>query len=296
MAKSPVVLLAALVAFVAGLLALVLFWDQAAPGFWQGLQLTLARLSLGLAVVASLGTMLAALAVSRRWQARLGALEGESRRNKGRANRLESELKTSRERTDRLESELKLIRERPEPEPVEKVVYRADPVTRYRTAVEMAWADEELNGEEKDLLSALGDELDLSRDQAADIERKVMGAPKEEIELHEEDSSSERNLDGEAWMKLVEECVGVVDELDRDMERFDPARQDLADHVVWRIAEVLERSEVDLIWDDETLDSRRHLAVKAGSRATSGAPIAETLSPGFAVGRRVIRRARVRLE
>src|SRR5215207_5692492 len=63
-------------------------------------------------------------------------------------------------------------------------------LTRYHAAVEMAWADEKLNRDEKDRLSALETELSLSWDQATGVERNVMGATKEKIELQGEDSSS----------------------------------------------------------------------------------------------------------
>ncbi len=172
-----------------------------------------------------------------------------------------------------------------------RIDHRVDHADHYRTAVEMAWADRKLNNTEKDRLSALEDGLGLSWDQAADIEREVMGRTKEEIKLY--DGSSEG---GEPWMKLVEECVEVIDELDRHMTSLDPQHQELADHVIIRLGEVLERSGVDVISDEAAFDSKRHRPERAGSRTSPGATIAETMSPGFAVGRRVLRRARVRVE
>lgn len=97
-----------------------------------------------------------------------------------------------------------------------------------------------------------------------------------------------------AWIELVEECVGVVDELDRHMDSFDAPRREVAGHVVLRLEEILGRSGVEIIWTDETFDRARHKP-DVGD-ATAGAAVAETLSPGFAVGPRVLRRARVRLE
>ena len=97
------------------------------------------------------------------------------------------------------------------------------------------------------------------------------------------------------WMRLVEECVEVVDELDRHMNTFDAPRREVAEHVVLRMEEVLERSGVEVISDEPIFDRGRHQPVGASATTSSGAAIAETLSPGFAVGRRVLRRARVRV-
>jgi len=96
-------------------------------------------------------------------------------------------------------------------------------------------------------------------------------------------------------MRLVEECVEVVDELDRHMNTFDAPRREVAEHVVLRMEEVLERSGVEVISNEPTFDRGRHQPVGASATASPGAAIAETLSPGFAIGRRVLRRARVRV-
>lgn len=97
------------------------------------------------------------------------------------------------------------------------------------------------------------------------------------------------------WMRLVEECVEVVDELDRHMNSFDAPRREVAEHVVLRMEEALERSGVEVISDEPIFDRSRHQPVGAIATASPGAAIAETLSPGFAIGRRVLRRARVRV-
>lgn len=169
----------------------------------------------------------------------------------------------------------------------EKVVHRADPEVLYRSAVEMAWADKALNTQEKEHLDALEDHIGLSPELAAKVEREVMGGAREEMVTVSPPGD---------WERLAEECVDLVDELDRNMASFDPERQELADHVILRMEEGLERSGVDVISEDEAFDSKRHRPEKATTKTSPGAPIAETLSPGFAVGRRVLRRARVRLE
>lgn len=100
--------------------------------------------------------------------------------------------------------------------------------------------------------------------------------------------------DEQRWVKLVEECVRVVDELDEHMGSFDAPRREVAGHVVLRLEEILGRSGVDIISDEAVFDRARHKP-NAGHAATGDA-VRETLSPGFAVGPRVLRRARVQLE
>lgn len=98
------------------------------------------------------------------------------------------------------------------------------------------------------------------------------------------------------WMKLVEECVEVVDELDGNMDSFDETRREVAGHVILRLEEILGRSGVEIISNDAIFDRVRHKPDADHAEASNGAAVGETLSPGFAVGPRVIRRARVRLE
>ncbi len=96
------------------------------------------------------------------------------------------------------------------------------------------------------------------------------------------------------WLTLVEACTELVEELDRAQEIFDPARQELARHVLRRLEEILGQPGVEIISGDELYAPDRHRPDPPA--AVGEGRIAETLSPGFAVGRRVLRRARVRLE
>jgi molecular chaperone GrpE (heat shock protein) len=107
-------------------------------------------------------------------------------------------------------------------------------------------------------------------------------------------------LHDDSWMELVEGCVEIIDELDRHMNPLDAPRREVdgqvvADVVVIRMEELLQRSGVDVISGEPIFDPRRHQPIEASAKASPGAPISETLSPGFAVGRRVLRRARVRV-
>lgn len=103
-------------------------------------------------------------------------------------------------------------------------------------------------------------------------------------------------LEDERWMKLVEECVEVVDELDEHLDDFDAPRREVARHMVLRLEEILERSGVEIISNEGIFDRARHKPDPDHAAAENGATVRETLSPGFAVGPRMLRRARVRLE
>lgn len=116
----------------------------------------------------------------------------------------------------------------------------------------------------------------------------VAAAPASRIEVS-------RPPENGSWIKLVEGCVDVVDELDEHSDGFDTSRRELASHVVLRLEEVLERSGVEIITGEPTFDRARHKPVGTGAAASPGTTISETLSPGFAVGPRVLRRAKVRL-
>jgi molecular chaperone GrpE (heat shock protein) len=97
------------------------------------------------------------------------------------------------------------------------------------------------------------------------------------------------------WIKLVEECVEMVDELDEHMGSFDAPRREVAGHVILRLEEILGRSGVEIISNEATFNRARHKPDADHSSTDNGATVDETLSSGFAVGPRVLRRARVRL-
>jgi hypothetical protein len=103
------------------------------------------------------------------------------------------------------------------------------------------------------------------------------------------------SLDDKRWLSLVEESVALFDDLDRHHAQFDPSSQELAEHVCARLQEILERCGVQSIAGDMVFDRNRHQPERADASVAAGATITATLSPGFAVERRVLRRARVRL-
>src|SRR5262245_155862 len=96
------------------------------------------------------------------------------------------------------------------------------------------------------------------------------------------------------WERLAEECVALIDEFDRLMPDFGPQQREVADHAVSRLREILERSGVEPIDGDAAFD-RHHHRPDCGS-AVAGDHVVETLSPGFRIGPRVLRRARVRID
>ena len=97
-------------------------------------------------------------------------------------------------------------------------------------------------------------------------------------------------------MNLVEECVEVVDDLDEHMDSFDAPRREVAGHVILRLEEILGRTGVEIISNEAIFDRARHQPDADHAATDNGASVGETLSPGFTVGPRVLRRARVRLE
>jgi hypothetical protein len=103
-------------------------------------------------------------------------------------------------------------------------------------------------------------------------------------------------LDNKPWIKLAEECVELFDELDRQIKFFDPARREIADHVCCRLQEMLQRSGVELIAETALFERTLHQPEIPTAGMTNGADTAIILSPGFRVGRRVLRRARVELQ
>jgi hypothetical protein len=116
-------------------------------------------------------------------------------------------------------------------------------------------------------------------------------AAPEPLELEPPDGE---RLDNRPWKKLVEETVALFDELDRHRADFDAPRQEVADHVICRLQEILERCGVKPISGDGNFDRTCHQP-EGAMRVLPGATVTETLSPGFRVGRRILRRARVRV-
>jgi hypothetical protein len=102
-------------------------------------------------------------------------------------------------------------------------------------------------------------------------------------------------LDNKAWVNLVGECVELFDEMDGVTASSSDPRKDLAEHVCYRLREILERSGVEVLEGDSStqFDGLQHQLGGKATRTPEGTQITGTLSPGFRIGRRVFRRARV---
>lgn len=106
---------------------------------------------------------------------------------------------------------------------------------------------------------------------------------------------SDDPLQDKHWLSLVEATVNLLEELERHRPYANLTTSDLAEHVDLRMQEILERSGVTVFAGDTTFDRNRHQPVPPAAHARPGTLVIETLRPGLAVGRRVFRRARVRL-
>ena len=145
---------------------------------------------------------------------------------------------------------------------------------------------------EGEMIETLHREIGIMHRERARMKERIRSLEEKTRQRSRGDAASP--LNNEPWLNLAEECVELLDELDELRPAFDPARRMLAEHVMSRLEEALERSGIEVISGDIAFDRNRHKPERA-SAAASGATIAETLSPGFAVGQRVLRRARVRL-
>lgn len=87
-------------------------------------------------------------------------------------------------------------------------------------------------------------------------------------------------------------CVLLYDELDQNIAFFDEEKRHLAEHVMARLEDILTAAGAEAIRDETLYNRLRHQPDKIVSNGTA---IAATLSPGFALGRKVLRRARVRI-
>jgi hypothetical protein len=106
--------------------------------------------------------------------------------------------------------------------------------------------------------------------------------------------AAEDPLDNKRWLGLVKGCVDLFDELDGLFPDTD-SRQEAAHHVMHRLREILSRSGVEIISRDRTYDVYRHRLEPPGTTAAPGTPIIKIISPGFAIGRVVLRPARVQV-
>jgi hypothetical protein len=105
-------------------------------------------------------------------------------------------------------------------------------------------------------------------------------------------------LDNGPFIKLTEQCVELFDELDSAAADFDEGRRELAGHVMDRLLDALTACGVDPIDQNGVFDRALHQAIRRPAGLASGDPAwsVRILSPGFKLERRVLRRARVKVE
>jgi len=108
--------------------------------------------------------------------------------------------------------------------------------------------------------------------------------------------SFEDPLDDRPWLRVVTALVDLFDELERIGTAMPASERAVPEHTQLRLQEILERSGVTLIANDAMFDRSRHQPEPPGTSVARGAAITTTLSPGFVVGRRVLRRARVQVD
>jgi hypothetical protein len=110
------------------------------------------------------------------------------------------------------------------------------------------------------------------------------------------------------WLDMVEEVVELIGEMEEDASQLrvdQPDSAEICRHVAVRLTLMLARNGVTVIGIKEqgavetimgqTFDRARHQPATIDTPAR-GARIIEVVSPGFAVGQRVLRRARVRCQ
>ncbi|MFM9964369.1 MAG: nucleotide exchange factor GrpE [Planctomycetaceae bacterium] len=100
-------------------------------------------------------------------------------------------------------------------------------------------------------------------------------------------------LENSSWLKLVEELISLFEQLEAGQSALRPEQRAICEHLRSQLQEILERNGVTIIESEPVFDPYRH-RLSAGGTAIPGSAIEETVSPGFVVGSRVLRRATVR--
>jgi GrpE len=105
---------------------------------------------------------------------------------------------------------------------------------------------------------------------------------------------AEDPLKNKRWIALAEGCTELFNELDG---RYPPsdARYEVANHTLHRLQVVLRRSGVEMLIRDRAYDPKRHQLVPPDPAVPPGTSLARVISPGFAIGSRVLRPAKVQI-
>lgn len=102
--------------------------------------------------------------------------------------------------------------------------------------------------------------------------------------------------DADRFVRAVEELTKLVAILDRQKGQVDEVTRPWLNYLIDQVTGVLVRCDVELIDGEAMYRRARHEPVGSAAMPAEGQEIVETLRPGFALGRRVLLRARVRLK
>lgn len=102
--------------------------------------------------------------------------------------------------------------------------------------------------------------------------------------------------DADRFVQAVGELTELVAVLDRQRGQVDEVARPWLDYLIDQVTGVLVRCDVELIDSEAAYRRARHEPVGSAAMPAEGQEIVETIRPGFALGRRVLLRARVRLK
>jgi len=129
------------------------------------------------------------------------------------------------------------------------------------------------------------------------VHTETVSKPEETVENSPQPVSvlsvPEDPLMNKAWLGLAEECVSLYDEMFCLSSEVSPESKEMLLHLMIRIQQTLERSDVEVTEDVRSFDRLRHKDV-GKSMPADGTPVVATLSPGYSVGRKVLRKAIVK--
>jgi molecular chaperone GrpE (heat shock protein) len=128
-------------------------------------------------------------------------------------------------------------------------------------------------------------EVEISDDKEPGNEIITTEEPDKELSLSE----------NKPFAKLAEECTDLMNEFDGYVERLETVEgKMMAEMVVKRMQELLERAGLERIDDESEFSVLRHTPVPM-QIVQEGTPIVETRFPGLALGNRVYRKATVKI-
>jgi len=166
-----------------------------------------------------------------------------------------------------------------------------------------------LQKEESILLTEKDAPVEESKDSAVDLSTETENAEPVQFQV-EAVLPSEMEIEGEIgttevlipepslsdnspFVKLAEECAGLMNEFDGYSERMETDEgKMMAEMVVKRLQELLERAGLERIDNETEFSVLRHSPVPM-QIVQEGTPIVQTNFPGLALGNRVYRKAKI---